>query len=100
MAHALKQHPDVDVTWLYSGRPRERLFDMEPFGDFQHRAGLIFVTEADRLRYGETIMANRCWQFIRDVERLKAYDLVVTDDEPVTAWAGKLKGQSALGIGH
>ena len=102
MAHALKQHPDVDVTWLFSGRLRERLFDMEPFGDFQHRAGLTFVTEAGRLRYRKTILANRYWQLIRDVQRLgvKAYDLIVTDYEPVTAWAGKLKGQSALGVGH
>ena len=102
MAHALKQHPDVDVTWLFSGRPLERLFDMEPFGDFQHRAGLTFVTEGGQLRYRKTIMANRYWQFIRDVKRLdvKACDLVVIDYEPVTAWAGKLKGQSALGIGH
>ena len=102
MAHAFKKHPDVDVTWLFSGRPRERLFDMEPFGNFQHRAGLTFVTETGRLRYRKTIMANRYWQFIRDVQRLdvKAYDLVITDYEPVTAWAGKLKGQSVLGIGH
>ena len=102
MAHALKQHPDVDVTWLFSGRPRERLFDMEPFGDFQHYAGLTFVTEAGQLRYRKTIMANRYWQFIRDVWQLdvKAYDLVVTDYEPVTAWAGKLRRQSVLGIGH
>ena len=102
IAQAFKQHPDVDVTWLFSGRPRERLFDMEPFGDFQHRAGLTFVTEAGRLRYRKTIMANRYWQFIRDAQRLDvtAYDLVVTDYEPVTAWAGKLKGQSVLGIGH
>ena len=102
MAQAFKQHPDVDVTWLFSGRPRERLFDMEPFGDFQHRAGLTFVTEAGRLRYRKTIMANRYWQFAHDVQRLdvKAYDLVVTDYEPVTAWAGKLKKQPVLGIGH
>ena len=102
MAQAFKRHPDVDVTWLFSGRPRERLFDMEPFGDFQHRAGLTFVTEAGRLRYRKTIMANRYWQFARDVQRLdvKAYDLIVTDYEPVTTWAGKLKGQSVLGIGH
>ena len=102
MAQAFKRHPDVDVTWLFSGRPRERLFDMEPFGDFQHRAGLTFVTEAGRLRYRKTIMANRYWQFAHDVQRLdvKAYDLVVTDYEPVTAWAGKLKKQPVLGIGH
>ena len=70
MALAFKKHPDVDVTWLFSGRLRERMFDMEPFGDFQHRAGLTFVTEASRLRYRKTIMANRYWQFIRDVQRL------------------------------
>ena len=81
MAHALKQHPDVDITWLFSVRPRERLFDMEPFGDFQHRAGLNFVKQAGRLRYRKTIMASRYWQFIQDVQRLdvKAYDIVVTD---------------------
>ena len=102
MAHALKQHPDVEVTWLFSGRPRKRPFDMEPFGNFQHRAGLTFVTEAGRLHYIKTIMANRYWQLIRDRQRLDviAYDLIVTDYEPVTAWAGKLKGQSALGVGH
>ncbi len=102
MAYALKQRPDVAVTWLFSGRPPARLFDMEPFGDFQHRAGLTFVTEAGRLRYRKTIMANHYWQFIRDVKRLdvKAYDLVFTDYEPVTARAGKLKGQSVMGIGH
>ena len=58
-AQAFKKHPDVDVTWLFSGRLRERLFDMEPFGDFQYHAGLTFVTEAGRLRYRKTIMANR-----------------------------------------
>ena len=47
-------------------------------------------------------MANRYWQFIRDVRRLyvKAYDLVVTDYEPITAWSCNLKNQPALGIGH
>ena len=70
MAQAAKKHPDAGVTWLFSGRPRERLFDMESFGDFKHRAGLTFVTEAGRLRYRKTIMANRYWQFIRDVQRL------------------------------
>ena len=74
---------------------------MEPFGDIRHRAGLTFVTETGRLRHKKTIMANRYWHFIRVVQRLgKAYDLIVTDHEPVTTWADKLKGQSVLGIGQ
>ena len=47
-------------------------------------------------------MANRYWQSIHDVQRLgvKTSDLFVTDYEPVTTWAGKVKGQSVLGVGH
>ena len=74
---------------------------MEPFRDFQHRAGLTVFTEAGRLRYLKIIMANRYWQFIHHVRRLdvKAYDLVVTDCEPITAWADNLKKQPVLGSG-
>ncbi len=75
---------------------------MEPFRDFQHRAGLTVFTEAGRLRYLKIIMANRYWQFIHHVRRLdvKAYDLVVTDYEPITAWAGNLRKQPVLGVEH
>ena len=55
MASALQQH-DVEVTWLFSGRSAERLFDMEPFGDFEHRRGLTFATRAGNIRYLETCL--------------------------------------------
>ena len=102
MALALQRHPEIDVTWLFSGRPKHQLFDMEPFADFEHRLGLTFVTEAGRLRYRKTVMRNHYWRFIEDVRRLDlaAYDLIVTDYEPVTAWAGRWRGRAVLGIGH
>tara|TARA_R100001509_G_scaffold144291_3_gene100515 strand:- start:188 stop:1408 length:1221 start_codon:yes stop_codon:yes gene_type:complete len=101
MAAALR-HYDVEVTWLFSGRPREQLRDMQPFGDFLYRRGLTFVTRAGRLRYLPTLLNNHLPQFLRDVRTLDlgAYDAVVTDFEPVTAWAARRAGIPAIGIGH
>ena len=53
LAHALRDF-DVDVTWLFSGREKSKLFDMEPFGNFKHREGITMVTEAGRMRYRKT----------------------------------------------
>lgn len=102
MAAALSQHRDVEVTWLLSGRARDQLFDMEPFAEFEHRQGLTFVTEAGRLRYRRTALSNNLPQFYRDVKSLDldGFDLIVTDYEPVTAWACKQQGRPCLGIGH
>ena len=47
MARAFREHA-AEVTWLFSGRERSQLFDMEPFGDFHHRRGLTFATRAGR----------------------------------------------------
>jgi len=101
VAHALKDY-DVDVTWLFSGRPKEKLFDMEPFGDFKHREGLTMVTESGKMRYRKTAFALSPSTFIKDATRLDLdpYDLIVCDYEPVIAWACKARGREAIGIGH
>ena len=101
MAAALARH-DVEVTWLFSGRSAERLFDMEPFGDFEHRRGLTFATRAGRIRYLDTVTGNNIVEFWRDIRQLdlSPYDTIVTDYEPVTAWAARLAGRPCIGIGH
>lgn len=102
MAGHLAQRKDVDVTWLFSGRDRARLFDMEPFGEFEWRRGLTFTTRNGRLLYGRTLLDAAPLQFLRDVRQLdlRPYDLIVTDYEPVTAWAARLQGRRTIGIGH
>jgi uncharacterized protein (TIGR00661 family) len=101
MASALRAH-DVEVTWLFSGRPRERLFDMEPFGQYLHRRGLSFSISAGAIDHLSTVFHNNIFVFLRDVRALdlSGYDLIVTDFEPVTAWAGRLQGKTTVGIGH
>lgn len=92
----------VDVRFLFTGRPWEHLFDMEVFGDCDWRRGLTFATRAGHVQYLRTAFRNDLIGFVRDVRTLdlSPYDLVVTDFEPVTAWAAKLQGAKSIGIGH
>ena len=101
VAHAL-QNFDVDVTWLFSGRERDKLFDMEIFGDFKYREGLTMVTEAGKMRYRKTALGMHPATFIKDATKLDLdpYDLIVCDYEPVISWACKARGREAIGIGH
>lgn len=93
---------DLDVTYLISGRDKDELFGMESFGNFEHRAGLTFITEGGRIRKRKTIQKNNLKQFFADVKSLDLteYDLVISDFEPVSAWAAKQQSVDSIGIGH
>ncbi|MGB1457647.1 MJ1255/VC2487 family glycosyltransferase [Spongiibacter marinus] len=93
---------NVDVQYLFSGRSPEQYFDMDVFGDFQLRHGLTFATRDGRISTLQTLRESRPLQFIKDVRSLDLsdYDLVITDFEPVTAWAGRLQGKTVIGVGH
>ena len=101
MAEAFRSH-DVEVSWLFSGRPREKLFDMEPFGHYSHRRGLTFSTCAGRLNRLDTLRENDFRRFFSDIKQLdlSGFDLVVTDYEPVVAWAARRARVRSIGIGH
>lgn len=101
LAKYLKQH-NLSVTYLISGREKAQLFDMENFGDFWHRQGLTFITQNGKVNYLKTVSKNNFSNFIRDVNTLPVedFDLIITDFEPITAWAGRLRKRPVLGIGH
>lgn len=101
-AFAARTDCDMEVTFLFSGRPREEYFDMQCFGDCRYRNGLSFVTEAGKINHLKSALYNNPIGFIREVTQLDVspYELIITDFEPVTAWAGKLSGTTVLGLGH
>ncbi|KAA1190409.1 hypothetical protein F0M18_11370 [Pseudohalioglobus sediminis] len=101
MARALAHWP-VDVTWLFSGRPREQLFDMSVFGDYLYRTGLSFTVRDGQMQYAATLRNNRFRQCMRDASQLdlSSYDLLVCDYEPVLALAARKQQRSLIGIGH
>ncbi|MGH1462798.1 MAG: MJ1255/VC2487 family glycosyltransferase [Neptuniibacter sp.] len=101
MAPALEKE-GVEVDYLFSGRSPDKLFNMEPFGDFQCRRGLTFYMDGSKVNYPKTLTRNNPLELIRDIRKLdlKGYDLVVSDFEPVSAWAAKFKGIPSVGIAH
>ncbi|SDJ59803.1 MJ1255/VC2487 family glycosyltransferase [Microbulbifer yueqingensis] len=102
MAAALEKHPALEVQWLFSGRPREKLFCMEAFGDYWWREGLTFVNRKgriDRLATARQLRPLRLWRDIAELP-VQDFDLVISDFEPVTAWAAKRGGVPSLGLGH
>lgn len=101
MAPALEA-AGIEVDYLFSGREPEKLFNMEPFGDFQCRQGLTFYMDGSKVNYTQTLTRNNPLRLVRDICSLDlaGYDLVITDFEPVTAWAAKLRGVPSVGIAH
>lgn len=90
------------VDYLFSGRPADQLFDMAPFGMYQLRKGLSFAVRNGHLQTFNTIRQADIKRLRRDINELDTtrYDLVLTDFEPVTAWAARKNGTPCIGVGH
>ncbi|WP_295877078.1 MJ1255/VC2487 family glycosyltransferase [uncultured Zhongshania sp.] len=93
---------NIDVQFLFSGRAADQYFDMEIFGDYQLRDGLSFATNKGSISAIQTLVQTKPLTFIRDVRKLdiSSYDAIITDFEPVTAWACRLRKKPVIGIGH
>jgi len=92
----------LEVDYLFSGRAPDQLFNMEPFGDYQTRQGLTFVQQGGRVQLWDTLRSNNLPRCIYDAMQLdlSRYDLVITDFEPVTAWAARRRRIPSIGIAH
>ncbi|MBB5209873.1 MJ1255/VC2487 family glycosyltransferase [Microbulbifer hydrolyticus] len=102
MAEAFRQFPELDVQWLFSGRSPEKFFAMEAFGDYWWREGLTFVPKegkVDQIATARQLNLSRLLKDIRDLP-VQQFDLVISDFEPVTAWAARNRKRPSLGLGH
>lgn len=101
MAKALKSL-DVEVDWVFTGRRKEDLFDMQDFGDFRVFSGLTYAIKNGKIQYIQTAFKNNLYQFFRDVFNFDftGYDLVINDFEPVIAWAAKRAKVKTIGLSH
>jgi uncharacterized protein (TIGR00661 family) len=102
MAEAFAQRTDVQVDYFFSGRNTNAYFDMEVFANYRTKRGLSFVTENGSLHRFKTVKNIRLIEFMRDVRKLdlSAYDLVLNDFEPISAWAAKSQHVPSLSISH
>ncbi|GAA5523774.1 hypothetical protein Maes01_00323 [Microbulbifer aestuariivivens] len=102
MARALQAYPGLEVQWLFSGRCPEQFFRMEAFGDYWWREGLTFAHRNGSIDRLATARQLKPLRLVRDVKTLPVqnFDLVITDFEPVTAWAARRAGIDSVGLGH
>lgn len=100
MAEAFKKY-SVTVDFIFSGKD-DAYFNMEPFGYYKTFPGLSFVAQQGKVKYFKTLRRNNLLRFIRDIKNLnvKDYDLVISDFEPISAWAARLRDIPSIGISH
>ncbi|MFZ9583377.1 MAG: MJ1255/VC2487 family glycosyltransferase [Pseudohongiellaceae bacterium] len=100
MAEKLRAFPELDITWLLSGRERSK--GCGGIERFEWREGLTFVTRNGGIHVLDTLRKNSLRRFLRDVRELdlRGYDLVISDYEPVISHAARRKRIPVTGIGH
>ncbi|EIU7613729.1 glycosyltransferase [Vibrio vulnificus] len=101
MANAFAaQHCQVD--FLFSGRDPKRYFSMEAFGQYKTCRGLTFATKNGRVDYWQTALENSLLTMNQEVQQLdlSQHDLVISDFEPVSAWAAKRQNKPCIGLSH
>ena len=93
---------NVHVDFLFSGRKKTDYFDMQCFGNYTVKTGLTFQVDKGRVNYLKTAVSAPVKEFRRDYRslNLNSYDVVLTDFEPITAWAGKHSDVPVIGLGH
>lgn len=92
----------AQVDWVFSGRERDKYFDMDDFGDFQSYRGLTFATQNGKIQFFKTMMTSNIGQLYQDIKKVnvEGYDFIINDFEPVSAWAAKRAGKKVIGISH
>lgn len=58
-------------------------------------------SESGEVNYFKTILNIKILQFIKDIKLdVSSYDIVISDFEPITAWACKISGRDCIGISN
>ncbi len=101
LAPALRE-AGVELDFVVTGRKRQDCFDMDAFPDFDCFRGLSLALRKGRLRPFGTVFGNNVFAFARDLGKLdlRRYDLVISDFEPLTAWAARLRNVPVVGVSH
>ena len=90
-----------NVTVLFSGREAKDFFDLEEFRPYIIKQGFTFDFKKGKLNVFKTLLNIDLIQFVRDVFKIKKeYDVVITDFEPISAYAARKLGIHCIGIGH
>lgn len=92
----------ADVDYIFSGRDAKDYFDMEAFGNYKVYDGMSFATKNGKINLRKTIQRIKAFRLIKDVRDLdlSQYDTIISDFEPVSAWAAHHQERNSLGISN
>ena len=91
---------DVDV--IVSGRKAEELKEIEIFEPYRVMKGMTLVTFKGKLNYIDTMFQLDLSSLVSDIMMLetKGTDLIITDFDPITSMAARLRNIPCMGFGH
>ncbi len=91
-----------DVQVLISGRDPALLPPLEEFGAYQTRRGLTFIVTRGKIEHLKTACQLKLSEFYHDIRTFdaSAFDLAITDFEPLTARIARRSKIFCIGIGH
>ena len=94
----IKKKYDVDI--LISGK--NHIIDSKLDVKYNFKGFTFIINKNGRVSYLKSLFGNNLFQFIFDLFRLNLnqYDLIISDFEPISAWASKIKGKSSLQLSH
>lgn len=92
----------VSVDYILSGRDKDKYFDVSAFGDYRCYKGMSFVTHNGKISLLKTAKKLHAVQLVKDIKSLdlSSYDRIISDFEPITAWAAKCQNRPVLGISN
>jgi len=94
-----KRGHSIDV--ILSGRDKKYLFDIDDLKPFQVKKGFTYVANKGKINYLKTVLKSSPIQFLKDIKSIdNNYDLVITDFDPISAYAAKKYKIPCIGIGH
>ena len=91
-----------EVTVIISGRKEEELKEISVFEPYRVMKGLTLVTYKGRMNYIETMFQLDLARLMSDVLTLdtSGIDLIITDFEPITSMAARIRNIPSVGFGH
>lgn len=93
----IKYGCEVDV--LMSGNNSQVKFSF-PI-KYQLSGFTFYYTDSGKIDYFKTFYNLRFLQFLKDIKlNVSSYDIVISDFEPITAWACKLREKECIGISN
>ncbi|MEY4590297.1 MAG: hypothetical protein RL497_2373 [Pseudomonadota bacterium] len=92
----------AEISFVFSGREPGNYFGLEEFRERRFQHGLQLAYAQGKVDIMQTWHKNKLGLVYNEIHDIntREYDLVISDFEPITAWAAKLQHQKCLTLGH